>query len=322
MRGLLNETHGRARAGGFNRRLAVALACIVLCACALACSSLGKRAAERAGPEMREVTDEVGRRVRVPAHPERVVSLAPNLTEIVYAVGAGNRLVGDTTYCDYPEEAKGVAKVGDTLNPSIERIIALRPQLILVTTASQLDRFTRQLEEFNITVYVTSPRDLEGIFRSIESLGDLLDQRAQGQKVAADLRARASAVEERVRGEQPVRVFYQVSREPLYTAGQESFMTDLIRRAGGVNVTADVPGAWPRYSDEAALATRPEAIIIPVDDSMNGGDTQVSAALLKSPAAQKNRVYKINGDYLSRPGPRLVEGLEQMARALHPSVFK
>jgi iron complex transport system substrate-binding protein len=271
----------------------------------------------------REVVDGAGRRVRVPQRPERIITLAPNLTEIIYAVGAGPRLVGNTTFCDYPPEAKQVAKVGDTLHPSIERIIALRPQLILVSTASQLEAFTRQLEEQNIAVYITDPHDLEGVFQSIAAIGELVDERERAAALVNSLRARTASIEERVRKEKPLSVFYQLSAEPLYTAGRDSFITDLVRRAGGLSVTADVPGAWPRYSNEAALAARPETIIMATGDSMGAeANAEVAASLKRSPAVLNNRVYKINGDYLSRPGPRLVDGLEQMARVLHPEAFK
>ena len=303
-----------------------ALALLFVCALVSASACSPHRETDARGEisgEMREVTDDAGRRVRVPVRPERVISLAPNLTEIVYAVGAGDRLVGNTTYCDYPTEAKQVAKVGDTLHPSIERIIALRPQLILVSTASQLETFTRQLDEQHVAVYVTDPHDLDGVFRSVATLGDLLNERERAARVVGDLRARASSVQEAVSAGKPVTVFYQVSAEPLYTAGRESFITDLISRAGGKSVTADVAGAWPRYSDEAALAARPEAIIMPTGDSMGAAaNADVAASLKNSPAALNGRVYRINGDYLSRPGPRLVEGLEQMARSLHPEAFK
>jgi iron complex transport system substrate-binding protein len=113
-----------------------------------------------------------------------------------------------------------------------------------------------------------------------------------------------------------------VSDSPLYTIGRDAFQTDLIRRAGGVSVTADVPGAFPRFSDEAALAARPDAIILPTGGSMGGANSTAVAPLRNSPAVLSNRVYKINEDHLQRPGPRLVDGLEEMARALHPEVFK
>ena len=272
--------------------------------------------------EAREVVDEAGRRVRLPLRIERIVSLAPNLTEIVYAVGAGDRLVGDTEYCDYPPEAKNVAKVGDTIRPSIERIIALKPQVVLVSTASQLEAFTKQLDEQKIAVYVTNPRSLEEVFRSIETLGDLFGEHDHAAGVVTELRKRADEIEAAIKQVKPVRVFYQVSGEPLYTIGRDAYLTDLVRRAGGISVTADVPDAFPRFSDEAALAARPEAIILPTGGSMGTANSSVASPLRNSPAVLNNRVYRIRDDHLSRPGPRLVDGLEEMARALHPEAFK
>jgi iron complex transport system substrate-binding protein len=270
----------------------------------------------------RQITDEAGRNVVVPPKVERFVSLAPNLTEIVYAIGAGDGLVGNTTFCDYPPAAKKVAKVGDTLHPSIERIIALRPQLVLVSTASQLEAFTRQLDEHQIAVYVTDPRDLEEVFRSIQNLGQLLNQQGRAEELVQQLRQRTESIENAVSSSKPVRVFYQLSKEPLYTAGHDSFVTDLIGRAGGISVTADVPGAWPKYSGESALAARPEAIILPSGGSMGTANSDVADALKRSPAVMNGRVHKINDDYLSRPGPRSVQGLEEIAQALHPEAFQ
>src|SRR5882672_3518499 len=272
--------------------------------------------------ETRDVTDEAGRRVRLPLKIERIVSLAPNLTEIVFAVGAGDRLVGRTRYCDYPPEVKNVAEIGDTMTPSIERVIALKPQVVLVSTASQLEAFTKQLDQQKIAVYVTNPRSLDEVLRSITTLGDLFGTRDRAEKLVADLGLRADAVTAAVGATKPITVFYQVSDEPLYTIGRESYLTDLVQRAGGVSVTADVPSAFPRFSDEAALAARPEAIILPTGGSMGTANSTVAAPLKNSPAALNNRVFKINEDHLSRPGPRLVDGLEEMARALHPDAFK
>jgi len=258
----------------------------------------------------------------MPVPVNRVISLAPNLTEIVFAVGAGDLLVGRTSFCDYPAEAKAVAEVGDTLHPSLERIIALRPQVVLISTASQLEVFTQQLQNQNIAVFVTDPRDLEGVFRSIDQVGQILGQKEQARILVEKLRDRARAVEEAVKGRPPVRVFYQLSGEPLYTVGRDSFVTDLMRRAGAISVTADVPGAWPKYSDESALAAKPEAIILPTGGSMGATNSTVAEALRQSPAALSGRVYKINDDHLVRPGPRALDGLEAMARALHPEAFK
>lgn len=300
--------------------LAPILALVIVLA---ACSRPTPRASSEPESATREVVDEAGRRVSIPAKIDRIISLAPNLTEIVYAVGAGDRLVGNTEYCDYPPEAKKVAKVGDTLQPSIERILALRPQLVLVSTASQLEAFTKQLNENQIAVYITDPRDLEGVFRSVLAVGDLLNESVTASELVKQLRARSEKVERAVTGLPRVSVFFQLSGQPLYTAGRSSFVTNLIERAGGRSVTSDVQEAWPRLSDERALASRPEAVIMPSGDAMGAAaNTKVAAALRNSPAVQNGRVYLIDGDLLTRPGPRLVDGLEQIAHALHPKAFK
>ena len=297
---------------------ALAWLAVVVCVAFSACTP-GRTANNGAA---REITDDAGRRVSIPAKVDRVVSLAPNLTEIVFAVGAGDRLVGRTSYCDFPPEAKAVAEVGDTLHPSLERIIALKPQVVLVSTASQLEVFTQQLQGQNIAVYVTDPHDLEGVFRSIGQIGEIVGEKDKANVLVQKLLERTNAVEAAVKQKQPVRVFYQVSGEPLYTIGHDSFITDLMRRAGGASVTADVPGAWPKYSNESALAARPEAIILPTGGSMGSANANVADALRQSPAALQGRVYKINDDHLARPGPRSVDGLEEMARALHPDAFQ
>ncbi|HKN82890.1 MAG TPA: cobalamin-binding protein [Pyrinomonadaceae bacterium] len=258
----------------------------------------------------------------MPERVDRVISLGPNLTEIVFAVGARDRLVGRTSYCDYPPEAKAVAEVGDTLHPSLERIISLKPQLVLISTASQLEVFTQRLQDQNIAVFVTDPHDLEGVFRTIEQVGQILGHENQARLLVQKLRERTDAVEQAVKQARPVRVFYQLSAEPLYTAGHDAFVTDLIRRAGGISVTADVPGAWPKFSNESALAAKPEAIILPTGGSMGTGNSTVAEALRQSPAMREGRVYRINDDHLVRPGPRAVDGVEEMARALHPEAFK
>jgi cobalamin transport system substrate-binding protein len=306
-----------------SRQLKLSSAATILLALAIALSLACTRAAKPdTSAATQQLVDDAGKRVSLPKRVDRVITLAPNLTEIVFAVGAGDRLVGNTTYCDYPEKAKTITKVGDTLHPSVERIIALKPQVVLVSTASQLETFTQQLQDQNIAVFVTDPHDLEGVFRSMEQIGEMLGQPWQAQAVVEGLRLRTAAVEQAVKGLPPVRTFYQVSAEPLYTAGHDAFVTDLMRRAGANSVTVDVPGAWPKYSNESALAAKPDAIILPTGGSMGAANSNVAEALRNSPAALAGRVYKINDDYLARPGPRAVNGIEEMARALHPEAFK
>ena len=272
-------------------------------------------------PEYRQLKDEANREVRVYGKIERVITLAPNLTEIIYAIGAGDLLVGNTTYCDYPEQAKSVQKVGDTLQPNIERILALRPNLIFISTSSQLEAFARQLSEHGIPVYVSDPHDLEDVISSIERISKLLSREQQAGELVSKLRARISTVEAAVKNRKPVRVFYQLSEEPLYTAGRDAFVTDLIKRAGGLSVTAEVPEAWPRYSQESAVAAQPDAIVLPTGGSMGDANSDVAAGLKQAPAVLNGKVFKIDGDLLVRPGPRAIDGLEQLARALHPQAF-
>lgn len=271
--------------------------------------------------DLREVTDDLGRRIVVPAKIERVVSLAPNVTENVFAVGAGSKLVGVTTYCDYPAEAQKIAKIGDTIAPNLETIIALKPQLIIASTDSQLEAFIRRADAQNIAVFVTDAKSLDAVFKDLRALGDLLGTKEQAEKLVADLQKRQTAIEEKVKGQTPVKTFFQVSPEP-FTIGRASFITDLIERAGGVSVTADAPESYFKISKETAVALQPEAIILSVNEAMGANNNEPFEAFRSAPAIKNNRVYRLNGDLLVRPGARLVDGLEALAKALHPNVFR
>jgi iron complex transport system substrate-binding protein len=273
----------------------------------------------------REVTDDLGRKVRIPAKIGRVISLAPSLTESVFAIGAGEKLVGVTSFCNYPEEAKKLPKIGDTMKPNLETIVALKPELVLVSTDSQLESFLRQMETQNIPAFVTGAKDFNSVLRILGQLGDLLDRRDKAENLVRDLQTRVAAVESKVKnensGEKPVRVFVQISKEPLYTIGKTSFLTDLVSRAGGESVTADVETAYPNVSRETALAAQPAAIILSVDESMGSQNVTPDDAFKNSPAVKNHRVYQIDGDLLTRPSPRTADLIEQIAHALHPDAF-
>jgi len=266
---------------------------------------------------MRQVTDDLGRSVSLPPKVERIVSLAPSVTEIVYAAGAGDRLVGVTTFCNFPTQALEVAKVGDTLNPNMETIVALKPDLVLVSTASQIEAFTKTLADNGIAVYVTNPTTLEGVIQTVRKFGEILGTSTVADAAAADLKRRVGDVWSKLQLEEKVRVFVQVSKEPLFTIGKESYLNEPIAKAGGISVTADVETAFPKLSKETASALKPEAIILSESDD-NREPNEVFAS---SPAVKNGRVYKINADLLSRPGPRLVDAYEQIAKHLHPEKF-
>lgn len=265
----------------------------------------------------REVTDDLGRTSKIPRNVERIVSLAPNLTENIFAVGGENKLVGVTTYCDFPAEAQKIAKIGDTQNPNIETIIALKPQLVFVSTASQIQAFAERLERQNIAVFITNPQDIEGVYRSLYQIGEVLNEKERANLAVEELKKRVAATEARTATATDVKVFVQIAREPLFSIGKSSFMTDLINRAGGVSVTAGVAEAYPKFSKETALAYQPDVLILSEsEDNLTPNDV-----FKDSPAVKNGKVFKIKADLISRPGPRIVEGLEKIARALHPESF-
>ncbi|MFT3742664.1 MAG: cobalamin-binding protein [Pyrinomonadaceae bacterium] len=289
----------------------------------------GNNANISASVPMRQVTDDLGRTILLPTKINRAISLAPNLTENIFAVGAGDRLVGVTTFCNYPEEAKLIAKIGDTMNPNMESIIALKPDVVFVSTASQIETFTKTLEANGIAVYVTDPWSLDGVIHNLEQFAIMFatDQTAlpliynlqdRNNELGEFRLQRDETVEEYEKRVQPVPVFVQISKEPLFTIGKDSFITEVIARAGGKSATANVGSAYPKLSKETALALNPEAIIL----SESEDNKEPNDAFKNSPAVKNGRVYKINADIISRPGPRLVDALEQIARDLHPEKFR
>ena len=263
---------------------------------------------------MRDIADDLGRKMKIPEKVERAVSLAPNLTESIFAVGAGDRLVGVTSFCNYPEAADRIQKVGDTINPNMETIIALKPQVVFVSTASQIEAFTRTLEQQNIAVYVTNPKNLDDVLSNLRRFGEIFGTTERTAILLNELQTRIIAVDEAVRDRPRIKTFVQISKEPLFTIGKESFLTEIAARAGGESVTKDVATAYPKLSKETALALNPEAIIL----SDSEDNREPNEVFENSKAVKNNRVFRINADILSRPGPRLFDALERIAVSLHP----
>ena len=268
---------------------------------------------EPEGPVARTVTDDLDRTVKLPVRVDRIVSLAPSVTEMIFAAGAGDRLVGVTTYCNFPETAKAIEKVGDTQTPNIERIIALKPDIVFVSTASQLEAFMRTLEQQNIAVYVTDPKGIDGVAENLRTFGKLFGTDTKADRLAGELKQRAAAVDEQVKTGPRPKVFVQISNEPLFTIGKDAFVTALVERAGGESVSSEVSTAFPKLSKETASAMSPEVIIL----SDSEDNREPNEVFRSSPAVKNGRVYRINADIISRPGPRLVDALEQIAGFLH-----
>ncbi|HEY0659402.1 MAG TPA: helical backbone metal receptor, partial [Pyrinomonadaceae bacterium] len=199
-----------------------------------------------------------------------------------------------------------------------ETIIALKPNIVFVSTASQIETFTKTLENQNIAVFVTNPKNLDGVLSNLQQLGAILGTSEQAENLINDLQKRISTVKSRVKDKSQTKVFVQISREPLFTIGKDSFLTELIERAGGVSVTKNVEMAYPKLSKETALALNPDAIIL----SDSEDNIEPNEVFKSSTASLKGRVYKINADLLSRPAPRIVDALERIAKNLHPESFE
>jgi iron complex transport system substrate-binding protein len=265
------------------------------------------------GTQSRVVADSLGHDVALPQKVDRVISLAPSITEMIYAAGGGKSLVGVTTYCNYPPEALTVQKVSDTQTPNIEAIVALKPQVVFVSTDSQLQSFADLLAQQNIAVFVSDVKRFDDVPKFLRTLGNIFGTVDSAERSAADIERRAGAISERVRNAELVRTFVQISREPFFTIGRDSFLSELIQRAGGVSVTKDIPSAYPKLSKETALALKPDVIIL----SDSEDNREPNDVFNDSPAVRNRRMYRINADIISRPGPRLVDALENIAGFLH-----
>jgi iron complex transport system substrate-binding protein len=271
------------------------------------------------GASARWLTDQTGRRVNVPEHPQRLVSLAPSITEAVYALGLGDRLVGDTDYCDYPPEAKQKPRVGNLLNPSLERIVVLKPDLVLGSPEANRREVADRLEKLGIPVYGVTARSLEGMLRSLEELGRVLGVESEAQVVSQRLRNRIEAVEQRVRAYPRSRVLFVVWYRPLTTAGPRTAILDVVRLAGGDSVTNDLSGEWPHLSLEEALRRNPDVILYPRTESFFPGlDEFARLPGWRDMRAVKNRRLYCVSEAITLTGPRLVDALEEVADLLHP----
>jgi iron complex transport system substrate-binding protein len=270
------------------------------------------------------IVDDLGRPVRIESTPERIISLGPSITEIIFALDLGDRLVGVTDYCDYPEEAKSIEKVGSPFPGfNMERIVALEPDLVV----SVAGLIVQQLEQVGVTVVVIQPRDINGIYSDIQLVGQLSDRRDKAEKLVASLRKRVDAVTAKtgVAAGKPT-VFYEVdgswNANKPWTTGYGTFQDDLINLAGGTNIAAGRSG-WYEMSIEEILNTDPDLIVL--EDYQYGVTPDIIASRAgwgSLTAVEKGRVYPIEDPNVTcRYGPRIVDGLEMLAGVIHPELF-
>jgi iron complex transport system substrate-binding protein len=297
---------------------------LLLCAAIATPAQPPPTSAAPGGRAFRELTDGTGRAIRVPARVERIVSLAPSMTEIVFALGLQARLAGVTDHCDYPPDALALPRVGGGLTPSLERIVELKPDLVLATTLLNRRETVNSLDRLGVPVFAArDPHTVDDVLLEIAAVADALGASEQGVALVAEMRGRLDALEQALAGRAPRRVLFLVWHDPLITVGRNTFIADALRRAGSVSVI-DVEQDWPRISLEEVTRLDPEVLVFASSHSETVRQTFESLAARpawQGLTAVKLRQYAVISDAVNRPAPRLLEAIADLARQLHPAAF-
>jgi iron complex transport system substrate-binding protein len=280
---------------------------------------------QTAAPQPVVVTDSRGQEVRLTSDVQRIVSLAPSNTEILFALGLGDKVVGVTNFCDYPEEAKAIEKVGDAMSMNVEKIISLSPDLILAIEG--MPEVMAKLEEVGLPLVVLQPTDLPSIYETIELVGRAAGAEEAAQALVASMRQRVDAIGAKTSAAQSrPKVFYELdATDPAkpYTPGSGTWHDAFIELAGGINIAGTLDMAWVQFSTEEIIAQDPDLIML--GDANYGVSAE---AVAQRPgwdvisAVQEGAIYPIDDNTISRPGPRVVEGIEALARIIHPELFE
>ena len=260
------------------------------------------------------LNDDRGVPVRLASAPRRVVSLAPNLTEVVFLLGQEERLVGVTRYCNYPPGAAFLPRVGGIVDPDVERIVAAAPDLVLCTTDGNPRERVRVLEEMGIPCFAAGPQNLVAVFETIEKIGEILGVPERGSKEANALRARAERVSREKRFPAP-RVLFVVSTSPIIAAGKGTFLDEIMLLAGGRNAAGAFAGRYPRLSVEDLIRAGPDVILVAAMSGVEEFSPDVTR-WGEVPAFRDGDVFSLDGDLVTRPGPRMVAALERVDEVL------
>ena len=280
---------------------------------------------ESTPPSLIEITDQLGRRV-VLEPPQRIISLAPSNTEILFALGLADRLVAVTDYCNYPPEAKTKPSIGGFSTPNIEEIVALSPDLVLATSIHE-NKIIPQLESKGLTVFALAPKTLDEVLASIKLMGEVTGKEKEADELLKKMQDRIKVVTDKTsslpEAKRPA-VFYLTWHDPLMTSGVGTLLQELIQKAGGRNIFAEVIGT-KSVDLELLVARNPQVMIAGVGMGSGGDKTyqylKTESRLQNTEASKNGRIYQINMDLTGRAGPRIVDGLEQFARCIHPEIF-
>lgn len=310
-------------------------------ACALICilaSGVAARAQTQLPKETRTVTDEVGRRVAVPLQVRRIVTLAPNLTEIIYALGAEDRLVGVSEYSDHPAPAKTKPSIGMPVNPSLEAVVGAKPDLVLATTSINFAKTVDALTHLGIAVYTTDPHSVKGTLRSISDIGEVIGESSRADALVATLRSRLNTLKARLAVSTPVSALFVVWEDPLISIGDNTFIADALRWAGAQSVIHTRQN-WPQISMEEVVKVNPDYIIY-ADSNLDKDSSSASTAspqlratisrhldeLRREPAWRSLTAFReghiaVVDEEIEVPAPGLIDTIELLAHELHPNLF-
>lgn len=270
----------------------------------------------------RSFVDDAGHRIYLAKPPARIVSLAPSITEMLFALGLDERIVGVTEFCDYPASARSKAKVGYA-NPNVEALVALQPELVLAPKDFLRPDLQAKLEQLKIPLFVLDAKTLEDIPLQLHTLGKMFEKTTTANEVTHTMRQRVTEIRRQVETRSAKRVLYVLNSQPLITVGPGSFIHQMIGLAGGINVAARTDMAYPRLSMETVLKEDPEVLIFPSGEveTVPRSEQQQWRRWDSLSAVKQQRFHEVSSNLLNRPGPRIVEGLEQLARAIHPELF-
>jgi iron complex transport system substrate-binding protein len=270
----------------------------------------------------RTFVDDSGRKLYFAKAPRRVLSLAPSLTEMLFAIGLDEQIVGVTNFCNYPPAAAGKPKVGYT-QPNLESLLALSPDMVAAPGELLRADVLAKLEALKVPTFIFEAKSLEHVLAHIHTLGRIFERSSAADALTRHMRERIAEVSRRVQTVERKRVLYVLSSHPLITVGPNSYIHQMIELAGGINVAAGTSGAYPRLSMETVLEKDPEILVFPVGstESVPEHEQQTWKRWTGLSAVQRHRLHVVSSDALNRPGPRVVDGLEQLAQVIHPEAF-
>jgi len=265
----------------------------------------------------RTLTDDLGRSVVLPDHPHKLICLAPSVVDDVYSLGAGSDVIAVSEFTEYPAEAANKPSVGAPLNPSLEKIVALHPDLVLGTGDMNQIPAIEQLVHYGIPLFMVNPDGIAGIYKSILSLGHALNRDAEAAALLRDLQTRELSVRQRVQGKPAIRLFMAVWYDPIISVGRHAFITELIEKAGGISITSDIAQEWPQVSLEAILARNPDALLLIKGSKISPAELEKRPGWQALMAVRERRIYYVD-KRIQLPSPAAIYAMEDLAKELHP----